>query len=176
MGSRRPYGTAAVLLARIPRISWVSCGCNHSSSRREEPVIAQDEILGQDPKAARRPVGPARNGEPARRIGITRQEVNRLTNLKHAAKIDRIAGAGQAALSRCGLSGGGSLRLIFDAAVSAGWLSSRREEPKIAQDEILGKQPRVSPPPRRAGAKCRLGSDSMIPRAAIDLDRIVGSM
>jgi antitoxin HicB len=26
----------------------------------------------------------------ARRIGATRQEVNRLTNLKHATKIDRI--------------------------------------------------------------------------------------
>jgi len=29
-------------------------------------------------------------GSLARRIGATRQEVNRLTNLKHATKIDRI--------------------------------------------------------------------------------------
>ena len=80
------------------------------SSRREEPKIAQDEILGKDPKAARRPVGPARNVAPARRIGITRQEVNRLTNLKYAAKIDRI----DAALSGCGVNGGldGDLRIL----------------------------------------------------------------
>ncbi len=44
--------------------------------------------------------------ELARRIGITRQEVNRLTNLKHATKIDRI----DAALRALGK------RLLLDAA------------------------------------------------------------
>ena len=42
----------------------------------------------------------------ARRIGTTRQEVNRLTNLKHATKIDRI----DAALRALGK------RLYLDAA------------------------------------------------------------
>ncbi|HUA98955.1 MAG TPA: hypothetical protein VMA34_11560 [Terracidiphilus sp.] len=45
------------------------------------------------PMAARRPVGAARNVEPARQIGITRHEVNRLTNLEQATKIDRIDAA-----------------------------------------------------------------------------------
>ncbi|MDE3148193.1 MAG: hypothetical protein KGL37_01880 [Acidobacteriota bacterium] len=45
-------------------------------------------------------------GSLARRIGITRQEVNRLTNLKHATKIDRI----DAALRALGK------RLYLDAA------------------------------------------------------------
>ena len=44
--------------------------------------------------------------ELARRIGITRQEVNRITNLKHATKIDRI----DAALRALGK------RLYLDAA------------------------------------------------------------
>jgi antitoxin HicB len=44
--------------------------------------------------------------ELARRIGITRQEVNRLTNLRHATKIDRI----DAALRALGK------RLLLDAA------------------------------------------------------------
>jgi antitoxin HicB len=44
--------------------------------------------------------------ELARRIGVTRQEVNRLTNLKHATKIDRI----DAALRALGK------RLMLDAA------------------------------------------------------------
>lgn len=47
-----------------------------------------------------------RPAELARRIGITRQEVNRLTNLKHATKIDRI----DAALRALGK------RLYLDAA------------------------------------------------------------
>jgi len=45
----------------------------------------------------------------ARRIGTTRQEVNRLTNLKHATKIDRI----DAALRALGK------RLYLDAAWAA---------------------------------------------------------
>lgn len=44
--------------------------------------------------------------ELARRIGTTRQEVNRLTNLRHATKIDRI----DAALGALGK------RLYLDAA------------------------------------------------------------
>ena len=44
--------------------------------------------------------------ELARRIGVTRQEVNRITNLKHATKIDRI----DAALRALGK------RLLLDAA------------------------------------------------------------
>jgi len=50
----------------------------------------------RSPEPVRRPVGPARNVEPARQIGITRQEVNRLTNLEHATKIARIDAALQA--------------------------------------------------------------------------------
>jgi antitoxin HicB len=34
-----------------------------------------------------------RPAELARRIGTTPQEVNRLTNIRHASKIDTIAGA-----------------------------------------------------------------------------------
>jgi antitoxin HicB len=44
--------------------------------------------------------------ELARRIGVTKQEVNRLTDLKHATKIDRI----DAALRALGK------RLVLDAA------------------------------------------------------------
>ncbi len=75
-------------------------------SRREKSKIAQDAILGKEPRSACRPVGSARNVELARRIGATRQEVNRLTNLKHATKIDRI----DAALRALGK------RLYLDAA------------------------------------------------------------
>jgi antitoxin HicB len=48
----------------------------------------------------------ARPVELARRIGTTKQEVNRLTDLKHATKIDRI----DAALRALGK------RLVLDAA------------------------------------------------------------
>jgi antitoxin HicB len=59
-------------------------------------VLLLNEMLSQKVRPA----------ELARRIGTTRQEVNRLTNLKHATKIDRI----DAALRALGK------RLYLDAA------------------------------------------------------------
>jgi len=59
-------------------------------------VLLRNEMLRQNV----RPI------ELARRIGVTRQEVNRLTNLKHATKIDRI----DTALRALGK------RLLLDAA------------------------------------------------------------
>lgn len=52
-------------------------------------VLLLNEMLAQD-------VGPS---ELARRMGTSKQEANRLTDLKHATKIDRIADA-MAALGR----------------------------------------------------------------------------
>jgi len=63
-------------------------------------VAAQVLLLNETLQQEVRPV------ELARRIGTTRQEVNRLTDLKHATKIDRI----DAALRALGK------RLILDAA------------------------------------------------------------
>jgi len=65
------------------------------------PSIAAKVLLLNE--MLRQKVRPA---ELARRIGTTRQEVNRLTNLKHATKIDRI----DAALRALGK------RLYLDAA------------------------------------------------------------
>ncbi len=62
-----------------------------SRTKRGQPVVelapsvaAKVLLLNEMLRQKVRPV------ELARRIGTTRQEVNRLTNLKHATKIDRI--------------------------------------------------------------------------------------
>lgn len=89
LSSRRPYGAAHILLARFPRISsWAI----FDSSLQEERHVARGN--GGNWRVV------------AGRVGITRQKVNRLTDLKRATKIDRI----DAALRALGK------RLYLDAA------------------------------------------------------------
>ncbi|MFZ0301614.1 MAG: type II toxin-antitoxin system HicB family antitoxin [Terracidiphilus sp.] len=78
-----------------------------SAPRRGQPVVelplsvaAKVLLLNEMVRQKVRPI------DLARRIGTTKQEVNRLTNLKHTTKIDRI----DAALRALGK------RLILDAA------------------------------------------------------------
>ena len=68
--SRRPYGTAVWMWA----------------------PVSQDFILGYF-RFVPTGRGSGAMGESARHIGATRQEVNRITTLKHATKIDHIDAA-----------------------------------------------------------------------------------
>lgn len=68
LSSRRPYGTASMRVERFPGIS----------SRAIFASSLRDVVVARHWK------------NNSRRFGSTRQEVIRLTNLKHATKIDWI--------------------------------------------------------------------------------------